>query len=342
LPKPDRFEASDESDASAEAIDFGIEVAWVKPARFVRGVGSSIRMILLYGRLPWHLYCKSSCMFNLHVKTSTLFNRLMQVLCLLSLFYSNSIAQSQSSLRSEPVSVASQDETQKNMSAMMIEIEKWFYKNQKINKKDLTIKPLDPRIVIGSCSKPLTIDLPFASRETVRVRCLDPIWQLYVQVALNNPNPVPAPAPKSTGPGLAESQAPSGVTAQSGRTVVVSKVFLKRGSVIQPEWLETVQVPAGPVDTSWLGTVVDAQQSELVRDVPAGQPIKSSDIRKAVLVRQGQTVLLSVGDKVGFQITVRAEALQDGRLGEQVKLKNAESGRQISGVVTGPNTAKGL
>lgn len=279
-------------------------------------------------------------MFNLHVKISTLFNRLMQVLCLLSLFYSNSIAQSQSSLRSEPVFVASQDETQKNMSAMMIEIEKWYEKTQKINKKDLTIKPLDPRILIGSCSKPLTIDLPFASRETVRVRCVDPIWQLYVQVALNNPNPVPAP--KSTGPGLAESQAPSGVTAQSGRAVVVSKVFLKRGSVIQPEWLETVQVPAGPVDTSWLGTVVDAQQSELVRDVPAGQPIKSSDIRKAVLVRQGQTVLLSVGDKVGFQITVRAEALQDGRLGEQVKLKNAESGRQISGVVTGPNTAKGL
>ena len=279
-------------------------------------------------------------MFNLNVKTSTPFNRLMQVLCLLSLCCSNCFAQSLPSPRSEPVSAVSQDETQKNMSAMMIEIEKWFYKNQKINKKDLIIKPLDPRIVIGSCSKPLTIDLPFASRETVRVRCLDPIWQLYVQVALNNPNPVPAL--KSTGPGLAESQAPGGVTAQSGRTVVVSKVFLKRGSVIQPEWLETVQVPAGPVDTSWLGTVVDAQQSELVRDVPAGQPIKSSDIRKAVLVRQGQTVLLSVGDKVGFQITVRAEALQDGRLGEQVKLKNAESGRQISGVVTGPNTAKGL
>ena len=112
--------------------------------------------------------------------------------------------------------------------------------------------------------------------------------------------------------------------------------------MLQAEWLEVVQAPTGPVDSSWLGTVADAQQSELVRDVPAGQPIKSSDIRKAILVRQGQTVLLSVGDKVGYQITVRVEALQDGRFGEQVKLKNPESGRQISGVVTGPNTAKGL
>ena len=36
------------------------------------------------------------------------------------------------------------------------------------------------------------------------------------------------------------------------------------------------------------------------------------------------------------------EALQDGRMGEQVRLKNTESGRQISGVVVGPNLVRGL
>jgi flagella basal body P-ring formation protein FlgA len=36
------------------------------------------------------------------------------------------------------------------------------------------------------------------------------------------------------------------------------------------------------------------------------------------------------------------EAMQDGRMGEQVKLKNPDSGKQVSGVVTGPNAAKGL
>jgi flagella basal body P-ring formation protein FlgA len=49
-----------------------------------------------------------------------------------------------------------------------------------------------------------------------------------------------------------------------------------------------------------------------------------------------------VGNSKDFQITIRMEALQDGRLGEQVKLKNPESGRQVSGVVTGPNLVKGL
>ena len=51
---------------------------------------------------------------------------------------------------------------------------------------------------------------------------------------------------------------------------------------------------------------------------------------------------MTIGEKSGFLIIVRVEALQDGRMGEQVRLKNTESGRQISGVVTGPSTVKGL
>jgi len=52
--------------------------------------------------------------------------------------------------------------------------------------------------------------------------------------------------------------------------------------------------------------------------------------------------MLSIGNKSDFEISIRMEAMQDGRLGEQVKLRNPETGRQVSGVVTGPNTAKGL
>jgi flagella basal body P-ring formation protein FlgA len=52
--------------------------------------------------------------------------------------------------------------------------------------------------------------------------------------------------------------------------------------------------------------------------------------------------MFSVGNGKEFQISIRMEAMQDGRLGEQVRLKNPESGRQVSGVVTGLNSAKGL
>jgi flagella basal body P-ring formation protein FlgA len=53
-------------------------------------------------------------------------------------------------------------------------------------------------------------------------------------------------------------------------------------------------------------------------------------------------VLMTIGTPATFEISVKAEAMQDGRVGEQIKLRNTESGRTLSGVVTGKGTAKGL
>ena len=122
----------------------------------------------------------------------------------------------------------------------------------------------------------------------------------------------------------------------------MTKRLLQRGTLVQADMLEEKPAPSGPIDSSWLSTVKDAQQAELVRDVPAGQPMRSSDIRRAVLVKQGQSVMLTMGAGAGFQVTVSMEAMQDGRLGEQVRLKNPETGRLVTGVVTGANAAKGI
>jgi flagella basal body P-ring formation protein FlgA len=124
--------------------------------------------------------------------------------------------------------------------------------------------------------------------------------------------------------------------------MVVAKRLLQRGVVVQADMLEEVQASPGNADTQLLTTLKDAEQAELTRDIAAGQPLRISDIRRAIMVKQGQVVMLTVGNNAEFQISVRMEAMQDGRMGEQVKLKNPESGKQVSGVVTGPNTAKGL
>jgi flagella basal body P-ring formation protein FlgA len=131
-------------------------------------------------------------------------------------------------------------------------------------------------------------------------------------------------------------------TSAPAKTVVVAKRLLQRGVILQPDMLEEVQASPGNADTQLLSSLKDAQQAELTRDIAAGQALRISDIRRAVMVKQGQSVMLTVGEKSEFQITVRMEAMQDGRMGEQVKLKNPDSGKQVSGVVTGPNTAKGL
>jgi flagella basal body P-ring formation protein FlgA len=58
------------------------------------------------------------------------------------------------------------------------------------------------------------------------------------------------------------------------------------------------------------------------------------------MIKRGQEVEVSAGAGQGFLITMRAEALQEGTLGEQIRLKNSESGRSLTAVVTGQNTAR--
>lgn len=187
--------------------------------------------------------------------------------------------------------------------------------------------PLDERVQLQPCAQALQFDWPFAGRDTLRVRCAQG-WQLYLRLA----DPARLASPVAASESLAAVP----------RKVLVAKRALARGTVLQPDQLEWSTV-AGPTPGGVaLDSLEAVQQAELLRDLPAGSLILISDLRRAIMVKQGQTAVLTMGRGQGFEIAVRVEALQDGRMGEQIRLRNPESGRQISGVVTGPNALRGL
>ena len=270
------------------------------------------------------------------VKTSTPALKGMQILCLTMatwfMAWGVGFAQTSPQLGSQ--------------ASMFNQVKSWMAETHKVKAEEVTIAPLDPRVQVQNCSKFLSVDHPFSSKDTVRVRCVDPVWQVYLQVAMPAPPPVAQSNASTINSGKplvsGASNTPAAVAAPIVKTVVVPKRLIQRGTVIEAEMLEEVSQTGGNVDNSMLQSLKDALTAEAVRDLSAGQALRSSDIRRAILVKQGQLVTMNVGDKSGFLITVRVEALQDGRMGEQVKLKNTESGRQISGVVVGPNLVKGL
>jgi flagella basal body P-ring formation protein FlgA len=208
------------------------------------------------------------------------------------------------------------------------------------------------------------MDLPFATKETVRVRCLGAAsWQLYLRANIKvTPTKPPPAAQAGTGaspalaitppsnPAVANAPPPvaatppknAGSAAPPRRKVVVGTQFLRAGTVLSATMLEEAEQAVAYVDNSLFGSVKDLENAEVVRDIAAGTPLRSSDVRRALLVKRGQLVMLTIGQGSGFAIVARVEALQDGRLGDQIRLKNPESGRLLSGVVTGPNAAKGL
>jgi flagella basal body P-ring formation protein FlgA len=219
----------------------------------------------------------------------------------------------------------------------------WVAKEQAVSPDSVILAPLDPRMQVKACDKPLAMDLPFGSYEKLRVRCAQPVWQIYVRVASQTrqaskgPSPGPStPTVATAGPEVKASAAPE------KRQVLVANMPLYKGQFLNESHVRLAEVDSKGLNGQILESVTQVMHAELVRDVRPDAPLRSQDIRPTVLVKRGQMVLISVGQAQGFQISARVEAMQDGRFGDQIKLKNKESGRILTGQVKGPNLVEGL
>ena len=174
-----------------------------------------------------------------------------------------------------------------------------------------------------NCQQTLQFDQPFPGQPSVRVRCAAPQWQLFI--TLNNGN-APSSASASSSPNL--------------QKVLVSSELLKRGTLISAAMFRVTEMPTPGMESQLITDPKVLVNMELIRDVAPNTPLRTFDVKTAVLVKRGQEVQVTAGEGQGFSITMRAEAQQDGGLGEQIRLKNTESGRSLTAVVTGPNTAR--
>lgn len=223
------------------------------------------------------------------------------------------------------------------------QVQQWVAARHGLPVQQVQMAPVDPRLQLPSCQQPLQLDQPFSAPTTVRARCARPDWQLYVRVQIDGAAEAAAhparagQAPADVGAAVAK---PSTETVGTRAAVVASRM-LRRGSLLGQSAVEMGQVPSREADTSVLTDLKDLQWLEATRDIAAGAALRSGDVKPAILVRQGQLVLFTVGAAGNFVVSVRLEALQDGRHGEQILLRNRESGRSVTGVVTGINTAHG-
>jgi flagella basal body P-ring formation protein FlgA len=209
--------------------------------------------------------------------------------------------------------------------ALQQQAQQWASNHPSFLGKQVQVVPVDPRITVQNCQQNLQFEQPFPNQPAIRVRCAQPVWQLFVNVNTGQTN-VPVNRAGPSAPALYK--------------VLVSKELLKRGTVIKPEMFSYAEMPAAGMENQIISDTKLVKNMELVRDLTPNTPLRSYDVKAAVLVKRGQEVQVTAGEGQGFSITMRAEALQDGGLGEQIRLKNVDSGRSLSGVITGPNAAK--
>lgn len=220
---------------------------------------------------------------------------------------------------------ANSEVTESGFGALEKQAQQWASSHPSFRGKPVQVVPVDPRISVQNCQQNLQFEQPFPNQPAIRVRCAQPQWQLFVNLNTGQDSP-PTNRANPTAPTLYK--------------VLVTKELLKRGTLLTPAMFSQTEMPVAGMENQIISDANILKNMELVRDLTPNTPLRSYDVKTAVLVKRGQEVQVTAGEGQGFSITMRAEALQEGGFGDQVRLKNVESGRLLFGVITGPNAAK--
>ena len=126
------------------------------------------------------------------------------------------------------------------------------------------------------------------------------------------------------------------------RRIIVVKRDVEIGQSADSTLFETVERnPREPAD-SLLSDTSNLASVEFSRNIKAGEAVRRTDLKPALLIRRGQAVVVTLATSNGLELTFHAEALHDARMGESVTLKNIESGKNMQGIVTGRGSARPL
>jgi flagella basal body P-ring formation protein FlgA len=123
--------------------------------------------------------------------------------------------------------------------------------------------------------------------------------------------------------------------------LLIAKKTIVTGQVITPDLVELRLEPTSAYGPTPLTNLEEINGLEATRTIRVGQRLHASDFVAADLVRKNETVRLTI-TRGALKITVETVALGNAKIGQQVLLKNPDSGKEIRGIVTGRNEARGL
>jgi flagella basal body P-ring formation protein FlgA len=125
------------------------------------------------------------------------------------------------------------------------------------------------------------------------------------------------------------------------RPVLVARRHMMRGEKLDESMFELVERDRRQIPPDHLTNAEGLEQAELIAPLRAGDTLRTSQLKRSTVVRKGQLVLLTV-NRSGIEINVRVEAMEDARVGEQLKMRNPDSGKTLAGIATGQGTARAL
>lgn len=176
---------------------------------------------------------------------------------------------------------------------------------------EIEIHQLDPRLRLPGCDKALstTLESPAqpVGRVTVKVRCegASP-WSIFVPAQVH-----------------------------IYRNVLIASRPLKRATVLSETDLKLVERDVGLLNQGYLTSIEQTVDKKLTRQLLTDQVLAPVHLQQAEVVRKGDHVVITARS-AGISVRMTGEALTDGALGQQIRVRNQGSGKAIRVRVTGP------
>lgn len=113
----------------------------------------------------------------------------------------------------------------------------------------------------------------------------------------------------------------------------------RRGVQLSAADLVELRLPASKLPRDAVRHADEVEGANLRRAVKPGEPLRLAWVKVPPLVRRGDRVRM-IARRGGVEITATGEALGQGGRGENVRVRNLDSKRVVSGRIVAPNTVE--
>lgn len=190
-------------------------------------------------------------------------------------------------------------------------VEDYLATSQTEGRYEIEVKQLDPRLRMPMCDKELTASLESPAtpigRVTVKVRCEGSSpWTVFVPAQV-----------------------------RLFREVVTTTRPLRRAGIIEPGDVALRERDISLINQGYFTSVDQAIGQKLTRPTVTDQVITLVHLEQAEVVRKGDQVVITARSGT-LSVRMPGEALSNGGLAEQIRVKNLNSMRVIKAQVTAP------
>lgn len=112
-----------------------------------------------------------------------------------------------------------------------------------------------------------------------------------------------------------------------------------RGEVIDEANIEWKSLPEARLPRAAITDMDLIAGMSAKRSLAPGTPVSANDVRRPLLVNRGETVTMTLTTPA-MQLTTKGRALQNGSIGDTVRISNLQTSTVVDAIVTGPGQAR--